>query len=133
MHGGSCLCSEVSYTYAGDIEELSRCYCAQCQKAQGGAFVAVAPIEAELFKVVKGKDKLSEYRASPNKRRVFCGICASPLYSARDDLPSILRLRVGTLDSHINPARQYHAFISSTPSWYVINDEFPRYDKKPNH
>lgn len=45
MHTGSCLCGQITYEYHGDIHELSRCYCHQCQKAQGGAFVAVAPVD----------------------------------------------------------------------------------------
>ena len=131
MHTGSCLCGAVSYTYQGEINEISRCYCSQCQKGQGGAFVAVAPIETDLFAFVSGENALREFRATPSKRRVFCSICASPIFSARDDIPEMLRLRVGTLDTEIAPNKQYHAFVASKANWYAIDDDFPQYRELP--
>lgn len=131
MHKGSCLCGNVQYEYEGEINEISRCYCNQCQKGQGTAFVAVAPVVANKFRLVKGQAYLKEFSASPGKRRVFCGECGSPLYSARDDLPGIKRLRVGTLDTIVQPSKQYHAFVSQKVSWYEINDEYNQHQRLP--
>lgn len=83
----------------------------QCQKGQGSAFVAVAPVLTEKFRFIRGEECLKEFRASPSKRRVFCAECGSPLYSERDDLQGIRRLRLGTLDTAVHPVRQYHAFV----------------------
>jgi hypothetical protein len=101
MHQGSCLCGKVGYEYRGKIDEVSMCHCKQCQKAQGSAFVAVAPIRSADFRITRGAEHLKEYRATPGKVRVFCAECGSPLYSARDDLPEARRLRLGTLDTPI--------------------------------
>lgn len=125
MHRGSCLCGKVRYEYSGAIEEISRCHCRQCQKAQGGAFVAVAPVRSHRFSIVEGQSLLKEFRASPGKVRVFCTECGSPLYSARDDLPEVKRLRVGTLDTNVGNVPQYHAFVDFNPEWYEICDDHP--------
>ena len=134
MHQGSCLCGKVRYMYSGEIDEVSMCHCHQCQKAHGSTFVAVAPIRSADLHITQGGEYLKEYRATPNKARVFCGECGSPLYSARDDLPEAKRLRLGTLDTPIAPGELYHAWVSSKAEWFVLDDKLPRFPQfKPLH
>lgn len=127
MHKGSCLCGRVRYEYDAEIEEISRCYCYQCQKGQGTAFVAVAPILTAKLSFTYGEEYLKEFRASPSKARVFCSECGSPLYSARDDLPHIMRLRLGALDTKTHPSVQYHACVSQKVNWYEIGDDYTQH------
>lgn len=130
---GGCLCRGVRYAYDGEIREISMCHCAMCRKAQGSAFVAASPIESARFHMTAGHDLLKAYRATPDKARVFCSNCGSPIYSMRDDLPGVLRLRVGTVDTPITCVNVYHAHVASKASWYVIADALPRYaQSKPN-
>ncbi|WP_220347807.1 GFA family protein [Alkalilimnicola ehrlichii] len=70
MYQGGCLCGKVRYEYEGAFDELSMCHCSQCRKAQGSAFVAVAPIRSAQFRLVTGQEYLKEYRAR-RIRRVF--------------------------------------------------------------
>lgn len=127
MHNGNCLCGRIEYRYDGEIDEISMCHCSQCQKGQGSAFVAVAPVQADKFHILRGEEYLKEFRASPNKARVFCAECGSPLYSAKDDLPGIKRLRLGTLETPVQAKRQYHAFVAEKASWYEIRDGFAQH------
>jgi len=129
MLKGSCLCGRVAYQYEGEIEEISMCHCKQCQKAQGSAFAAVAPIQSSAFTITQGKEVLAEFRATPDKVRVFCQACGSPIYSARDNLPDVKRLRVGTLDTSIRVANKYHAFVSSKASWFSIDDNLSKFER----
>lgn len=127
MLKGSCLCGGVRYEYHGEIRELSMCHCSQCRKAQGSAFVAVSPVESSRFVLVSGAELLKEFRMTPHKARVFCAQCGSPLYSARDDLPGIMRLRLGTVDTPFACGNAYHAFTGSKASWFEITDDLPQY------
>ncbi|MBZ0329659.1 GFA family protein [Halomonas sp. ANAO-440] len=127
MLKGSCLCGKVRYKVSGEIDEVSMCHCQQCQKAQGSAFAAVAPICSADFRITQGAEYLKEYRATPNKARVFCAECGSPLYSARDDRPEAKRLRLGTLDTPISPSKRYHAWVSSKAEWFDLEDALPKY------
>lgn len=127
MHRGSCLCGRVMYQYDGEITEVSRCYCTQCQKAQGGAFVAVARVDSDKLTFSKGEECLKAFSSTPGKIRVFCSECGSPLYSARDDLPQFKRLRLGTLDTDVRPSRQVHAFVGEKPGWYDIEDDYEQF------
>jgi hypothetical protein len=124
---GSCLCEGVRYAYDGDIEEISICHCSQCRRAQGSAFVAVAPVEAARFTLLDGAELLREFRAVPYKARVFCGRCGSPIYSARDDLPGLLRLRLGTVETPFRCERAYHIHVASKAPWHDITDGLPQY------
>lgn len=129
MIEGGCLCGGVRYQYDGELAEISICHCSQCRKAQGSAFVAVSPIDTARFKLLAGAELLREYRAVPHKARVFCSRCGSPLYSARDDLPGIRRLRLGTVDTPFQCRDTYHIYTGSKAAWHEITDGYPQHDE----
>jgi hypothetical protein len=127
MISGSCLCGGVRYEYDGEIQEVSMCHCSQCRRAQGSAFVAVAEIDASRFKLACGADLLKEFRAVPHKARVFCSNCGSPIYSARDDLPNVKRLRLGTVATPFHCSNRYHIHVASKATWHEITDSLPQH------
>jgi hypothetical protein len=126
---GGCLCGGIRYEYHGEIEEISMCHCSQCRKVQGSAFVAVGPIESRKFKVTSGAELLKEYRAVPIKARVFCSNCGSPIYSFRDDMPEVKRLRLGTVETPFQCKKKYHIFVGSKAAWHEITDSYPQHIK----
>ncbi|MBV8046970.1 MAG: GFA family protein [Paludibacterium sp.] len=127
---GGCLCGGVRYQYDGEIEEISLCHCSMCRKAQGSAYVAVSPIEAGRFRILRGQALLKAYRAVPEKARVFCSECGSPIYSANDRLPGVIRLRLGTVETPFTCANAYHAFVDSKAEWDLIADGLPQYAER---
>jgi len=129
---GGCLCGGVRYQYDGEIEEISICHCSQCRKAQGSAFAAVSPVESARLRFITGTELLKEFRATPDKARVFCANCGSPIYSAKDDLPQIRRLRLGTVDTPFACDNAFHIFVDSKASWWDFGDGHPRFaERKP--
>lgn len=124
---GGCLCNGVRYEYDGNIEEISMCHCSMCRKAQGTAYVAISPVETSKFRIVRGQELLKEFRAVPNKARVFCSNCGSPIYSARDDLPNVRRLRLGTVETPITCSNAYHIWVGSKAPWETIGDGLPQF------
>ena len=124
---GGCLCGGVRYEYDGEIDEVSLCHCSMCRKAQGSAYVAVSPIDATRFRMLAGEALLKEFRAVPHKARVFCANCGSPLYSMRDDLPGVKRLRLGTVETPFQCRNSYHTHVASKAAWEVIADTLPQY------
>ena len=83
----------------------------------------------EVRHFTKGQELLKAYRSSPNKVRVFCANCGSPLYSARDDLPGVRRLRLGTVDTPFECRHAYHAQVGSKASWETIADGLPQFQE----
>lgn len=127
MIKGNCLCGGIRYEYYGEIEEISICHCSQCRKAQGSAFVAISPVESAKFQIIQGEHLLREYRGTAHKVRVFCSNCGSPIYSARDDLPGVKRLRLGTIDTLVRCSNMYHVHTASKASWYELTDQLSKY------
>jgi hypothetical protein len=130
MIEGGCLCGGIRYEYDGEIGEISICHCSQCRKAQGSAFAAVSPVAADRFRILAGAELLKEYRSSPDKVRVFCASCGSPIYSAKDDAPGVRRLRLGTVDTPFTSADAFHIFTASKVSWWDCDDGLPRYAER---
>lgn len=124
---GGCLCGAVRYAVDEPLAPIQLCHCGQCRKAQGSAFAANIPVPAAAFRLSLGQDVLREHRASPGKRRVFCGDCGSPVFSQRDDAPDSLRLRVGGLDDDGGLAVGFHIQTAFQAAWQPIDDDRPAY------
>jgi hypothetical protein len=127
MYTASCLCGGIQLSIHSDISEIFVCHCQQCQKAQGSAFVAITPIQREDLEIIQGKELFAEYYATANKKRVFCKQCASPLYSARLDLPDVVRLRVGIINEAVKAKIMSHAFTNHKAVWFEILDDSPQF------
>jgi len=127
MIKGRCLCGGVQYEYDGELKELAVCHCKMCKRAQGTPFATNAPINANLFRIVTGADLLKDYFSSEKKKRVFCVNCGSPLFSQIIDIPEVLRLRVGSVDSGKIPQPDYQQYCESMSGWFVLNDDTPSY------
>ena len=123
---GGCLCGSVLYKYDGELGgkmgAVTVCHCASCRKAQGYA-VGVVPASAGCFVVTAGADLIREYESSPGKKRAFCTLCGSPLYSRRDDKPDALRIRLGSLDDPPESLTvDAHTYTEGAPAWASPDD-----------
>lgn len=128
---GSCLCGGVRYRFGGELGPIMVCHCSRCRKANGSAFQATAPVASADFQLRSGQELLAEYESSPGVFRVFCRICASPLYSRRTAMPGVLRLRIGSLDTPVASRPALHIFTASKAEWHDIHDDAPQYPKGP--
>jgi hypothetical protein len=129
MIKGSCLCEDVKYEYDGSFNKVVVCHCNQCKKAQGTLFVTNAPIELAKCKFTNDSGSIKTYFSSPNKKRVFCGNCGSPLYSQRTDMPQIIRLRLGTVTEGHIPEPNYEIYCESKSDWFSVNTERPKHEQ----
>ncbi|MGE8557900.1 MULTISPECIES: GFA family protein [unclassified Acinetobacter] len=122
MLEGQCLCGRVKYRYGGEIEKTIICYCKDCQMAQGSIFAWNSLLQQSKFEITTGLKFLKEYFHSPNKARVFCQECGSPVYSYRVDLPGIIRLRLGTVTQGHLPAPSEQAYTQHKPGFLHIDE-----------
>ena len=58
---------------------------------------------------------------------MFCSNCGSAIYSARDDLPGVRRLRLGTVETSFECENAYHTHVGSKAAWETIADGLPQY------
>lgn len=84
-------------------------------------------VEAAAVQFSQGQDLLQQYESSPGKIRAFCKVCGSPIYSKRDSLLGVLRIRAGLLQEPIGTQLAFHAFTGSKASWWPIQAGLPEY------
>lgn len=125
----SCLCGGIQLQINADLQPIMVCHCTQCQKAQGAAFAAITQVQKKDLNILQGEDLLQPYFASPNKKRVFCKTCGSPIWSERLDKPEVVRLRAGLINENVPVRVVSHAYVSSKASWHVIGDDAPQYQQ----
>lgn len=124
---GSCLCGAIRFSITAPLQPIQVCHCGQCRKAQGGPFAAITPVRAADFALDDAQGLLRTYESSPGKERAFCGRCGSPLFSRRQTLPGVLRVRAGLLDEPVAARPAWHAYTDSKSSWWPILDMLPRH------
>jgi hypothetical protein len=129
LYTGSCLCGGVQFQIHGEMEPIQVCHCSQCRKAQGTPFATNTPVARAAFTLVKGAELLKEFESSPGKKRVFCSTCGSPLFSHKDSLPGILRIRAGLINEPLHARPVAHFYTGSKCNWWPINDTLPQFSE----
>jgi hypothetical protein len=127
MITGTCLCGGVHFRIDSALEPIQICHCSQCRKAQGTPIVTNTPVALSAFTLERGKELLTEFESSLGKKRCFCKVCGSPIYSYRDSLPDVVRIRAGLLDQALDVEVAAHFHTASKCNWWPINDDLPRY------
>lgn len=126
---GTCLCEGIRFSIRGEIGPIQVCHCMQCRKAQGTALATNAPVHVHDFTLEQGEDLLTSFESTPGKQRVFCKRCGSPIYSLRDTLPGVLRIRLGLINEDIDAPLQAHFHAGSKANWWTIGDDgLPRFE-----
>ncbi len=124
---GRCMCGDVRFEVHGKPGPVAYCHCKTCQRANGAAFAANAPVRAHYLKWLSGREAIREYESSPGKLRAFCARCGSPIYSRRGDDSETFRIRLGTLDGDPGRRAFAHFWVSEKAPWFEICDELPQY------
>lgn len=129
---GGCQCGAVRYALDQQPENVHVCHCRMCQKAVGGPFAVICPVQKTAFRVTRGS--ISYFHSSDVARRGFCSACGTPLrfeYPEADDLGVL----VGTLDEpdRAPPENQYGN--ESRVAWYAgliqVPGDSPTYANNP--
>lgn len=128
MYKGSCLCGAVKVQLSGAISDIIHCHCSLCRKNSGTAYATNGFINIDEFDVLDPSNKLGYFELNEGKKRHFCTVCASPIFSSNPNNPDKLRIRLGILDSNITERPISRNFVSSKANWDNLDDELPRYE-----
>lgn len=128
MYTGSCLCGGVQFRIEAELEPIQICHCSQCRKAQGTPFATNIPVANTAFNLVSGAELLTSFESSLGKERVFCGKCGSPIYSKKDTVLGILRIRAGLINEPFLTKPVAHFYTGSKANWWPINDDFSQFE-----
>jgi len=127
MQRGRCLCGGITFNVCGELPPIQVCHCGQCRQAQGGPFATNIPVSEAQVQWLSGRELFQAYESSPGKLRVFCRVCGSPLFSRKDSLPGVLRLRAGSLLGDLSTQIGAHIYCESGVSWWQDDAGVPHY------
>ena len=128
MYTGHCQCGGVRFQIAGELAPVQICHCSQCRRAQGTPFATNIPVQESAFTLLSGAELLKSFESSPGKRRVFCSHCGSPVYSTKEGLPGVLRIRAGLLNEPLASRPGVNFYTGSKANWWTIHDGVPQFE-----
>jgi len=131
MFTGRCLCGGVRFGIVGELGPVIYCHCSMCRRASGSSFATNASVWTGNFRILEGHELIKEYESSPGNRRAFCSKCGSPLYGTFADLPSVRRVRLGTLNDTEGAKPIAHIWTGSKSDWFEINDGLVQFEEEP--
>ena len=131
MLNGHCLCGGVHFEIDGRLGPIIYCHCSMCRHANGSSFATNASVRTHEFRIVAGRQLIKEYESSPGNLRAFCSNCGSPIYGTVAELPSIRRVRLGTLDSVEGAKSVAHIWTRSKSEWFDITDDLEQFENEP--
>jgi hypothetical protein len=131
MYNGSCLCGAVQYEIRGELGAGFFCHCSRCRKAGGSAFATNVLVATADFVITAGESSLRQFSTVEGSHRLFCEQCGSPIYSRREQMPEVVRVRMGSLDTPVDQGPGAHIFVASKAPWFDIRDQLPQHPQRP--
>lgn len=129
---GGCACGAIRFEVTEDFVAVGSCHCIDCQKTSGGGpnYVGLTPRNA--LKVLKGEVKIFERTGDSGAtvQRAFCGDCGTPMWSVPVHEPFI-PVKLGALDTVDDLKPQMQIYVSSAPSWHLIDEHQLAFPKMP--
>ena len=96
---GGCYCGAVRYRAHGEPMMRAQCHCRECQYIAGGMPNVIMGMPASGFAYTKGAGKPFKRADLENAvTREFCAECGTHLTTRIPRDPSVVILKVGTLD-----------------------------------
>src|SRR5690606_22404809 len=111
-----------------ELEPNQDYHCAQCRKEHYTPIATNTTVKDAAFQLDSGAELLKSYEESPGKHRVFCSKCGSPIYSKKDALPGVLRIRAGLINEPLSSKPVAHSYTGSKANWWAINDDLPQFE-----
>lgn len=125
---GGCSCGEVRYRVIANPLIVHACYCRQCQRVTGSAFVLNALIKKDELALLSGNVSRVRFPGTYHTA-YFCKTCATYVWSEYKSgrFDECWFLRVGTLDEPDRTPPNVHIFVESKQPWVVLPDDVPIY------
>ncbi|MBY8977334.1 GFA family protein [Rhodobacteraceae bacterium NNCM2] len=118
---GGCTCGQFRYRLRRAPLFVHCCHCTQCQRLSGAAFALNALIEEGEVETLEGHIERVDTPGSPGRVQPIyrCPDCRVAVWSTYSR-PSILFVRVGTLDNPALCLPDIHIFTSTKLPWVAL-------------
>jgi hypothetical protein len=132
-YAGTCLCGNVQWTSRRRPELQFNCYCRDCRRSTGAAFVPIMFFLAEDLSVTGTLTYFASVGGSGHAiHRGFCTHCGAQVIADVDLMPGMRSIRAGTL-LDINMFKPGASiFVSQAPGWLLPAPDLPSFARLPN-
>jgi hypothetical protein len=133
---GSCLCGAISYTVTGKPMFSCICYCTDCKKVAGSAFIAILGFTKENFIIHNPEQAITHIGMNhaksardTDKSQGFCTKCGSVVFGGEYGKNPWHTVYRGTLDEEFRDCYPptIAMFTKDSPKWGKLEglEEFP--------
>lgn len=133
MVTGHCYCGQLAYEAEGNPTFKAQCHCRECQYMTGGGANFFMLMPSSGFRYVKGTPKQFTRSDLENPvTREFCANCGTHVVTRIPRDPSIVVLKVGTLDDPKAYGGPMAAiWTDDKQPFHVIAEGLPSFAKLP--
>jgi hypothetical protein len=129
---GGCLCGELRYEAEGEPLFAGLCFCVDCQKASGSAFVPFVGFARSAVRF-SGHTRQFTSKAARGRDAVrnFCPVCGSLVFGGEVGKDDLFTVYAGTLDDPSSFHPKIAIFARSRPAWAIIPPDLTVFDTMP--
>ena len=124
---GRCACGAVRFELSFPTRFVAHCWCDNCRRAHGAAFVTWAGVKSEQFRWLSGDEQRGAWRTPTEATRRFCTSCGATLTFESPRWAGEVHVAVAHLEGELDRAVQAHSYADRAPQWCAIADELPRF------
>jgi hypothetical protein len=124
---GQCYCGKVKYAVEKPLKFVAHDHCSICRRISGAPFVTWSGVKSEQFKLLTGKDDLTEFQSTKEATRQFCRHCGSHLFFRSTRWPGEVHFTLATITSKEVDPPKAHVFFSDKAEWIKTNDDLPKF------
>jgi hypothetical protein len=128
---GGCLCGALRYAATGAPVFAGLCYCGDCRKASGSAFIGFMGFNPEQITVTGDTRRHSSPAANGNIAvRNFCATCNSLVFGGGHDL-GMVNVYAGSLDDPAQFQPAIAIFIRDKAHWTTVPAGLKQFETMP--
>jgi len=129
---GGCLCGALRYEAEGEPLYAGLCYCVDCQKASGSAFIPFMGFTSSAVRVSGPARQFTTKAARGGDAvRNFCPVCGSLVFGGEVGKDDSFTIYAGTLDDPSAFQPKIAIFTRSRRAWAVIPPDLTIFDAMP--
>ena len=128
---GGCLCGALRYEAYGAPDAAGYCFCADCRKVSGSAFIGFMGFAPEQIKVM-GETRRHHSPAFNGNAAVrnFCAVCGSLVFGGGHDLGGV-NVYAGSLDDPSQFQLRIAIFTRDRPHWASVPTGIKQFETMP--
>ena len=132
MYTGGCLCGAIRYEAEGEPLYAGHCYCADCRKASGSAFVPFMGFPGTAVRF-SGQTRMFASKAASGADAVrnSCPVCGSLVFGGVIGKDDEFTIYAGSLDDPSSFLPTIAIFTRNRPTWAVIPPDLRMFEALP--